>query len=68
MKKFNRDDGLFYTVVEEDTGFRISLVNDKGKELDGFTDTFTNIEDAETACKIIARVFNRVVAHSFYIE
>jgi hypothetical protein len=48
--------GLYLTVSEEKTGFHISVINDRGDEVDGFVDPFTNLKDAETACGILAGV------------
>lgn len=58
MKKFKLQwkEGLYLTVSEEKTGFHISVINDKGEEVDGYVDPFTNLKDAETACRVLASV------------
>lgn len=59
MKKIKRNDGLFLTVSEEKTGFYISVVNEQNEEVDGYLDPFTNLKDAETACKLLTHAFNQ---------
>ena len=58
MKKFKLQwkEGLYLTVSEEKTGFHISVMNNKGEEVDGYVDPFTNREDAETACRILSNI------------
>lgn len=58
MKKFKLrwKEGLYLTVSEEKTGFHISVINEKGEEVNGYINPFTNLKDAETACGILASV------------
>ena len=58
MRKFKLQwkEGLYLTVSEEKTGFHISVINDKNEEVDGYVDPFSNVKDAEIACKILSGV------------
>lgn len=57
-KKFRIEskDNQYLTVVEEKERFYICVVGPRGKEIDSFIDPFTNRQDAETACDLLASV------------
>jgi len=54
MTIYEFKNGLYLTVIEEDTGFYISIINDKNEEVDGYVNPFSTLKDAENACEIIS--------------
>jgi len=54
MLKYKWKDGLYLTVVKEETGFHISVINDKNEEVDGYVNPFSTFKDAKTACEILS--------------